>query len=194
MNLIESIKTASEIAERCQRNWDLSKTIPNEEIELLKTVIANSPSKQNEEFFSVLFITNRDTIEKIYQTTTYDGETPSDYNKNPQVLANLLVVFLEIIPNTVRNFGSLDLVEQEKNRNMAIGIASGELILTAAMLGLTSGFCLCFNPAEVKQVIGELPLLTIGLGYPDPTKERRTHHKVGKQFTTYDKTIKFKFI
>jgi len=194
MNLIENIKTASEIAERCQRNWDLSKTIPEEEIELLKTVIRNSPSKQNEEFYSVMFITDRDTIEKIYQTTTYDGKQRSDYNKNPQVLANLLIVFFEIIPNTVRNFGSLDAIEQEKNRNMAIGIASGELILTAAMLGLTTGFCLCFNSEEVKQVIGEVPLLTIGVGYPDTTKDRRIHHKVGKQFATFNKTTKFKVI
>ena len=135
MNLIENIKTASEIAERCQRNWDLSKTIPDEEIELLKTVISNSPSKQNEEFFSVLLVTDRDTIEKIYETTTYDESNPSDYNKNPQVLANLLVIFLQVEPTTVRNFGAFDLVEQEKNRNLAIGIASGELILTANMLG-----------------------------------------------------------
>lgn len=194
MNLIDAIKTASEISERCQRNWDLSKTIPEQEINLLKTVIANSPSKQNEEFFSVLFITDRDTIEQIYQTTLYDANPPSDYNKNPQVLANLLVVFLEITPTTVRNFGSLNLVEQEKNRNMAIGIASGQLILTAAMLGLKTGFCLCFNSEEVTQVLGEVPLLTIGIGYPDETKDRRTHHKVGKQFATFDKTITFKSI
>ena len=51
MNIIDTIKQSSTLAERCQRNWDISKTIPADELELLKTVIANSPAKQNEEFF-----------------------------------------------------------------------------------------------------------------------------------------------
>jgi nitroreductase len=194
MNIIDTIKQSSTLAERCQRNWDISKTIPADELELLKTVIANSPAKQNEEFFSVLLVTDRDTIEKIYETTTYDESNPSDYNKNPQVLANLLVIFLQVEPTTIRNFGAFDLIEQEKNRNLAIGIASGELILTANMLGLATGFCLCFNPSQVKEIIGEVPLLMIGVGYPDTSKSPRTHHKVGKEFPSFSKKIQFKNI
>jgi len=56
-------------SQRCQRNWDLSKDIPIEDIKTLKTSVTQCSSKQNRVFYKVKFITNRDMIEKIYKTT-----------------------------------------------------------------------------------------------------------------------------
>jgi len=56
-------------SQRCQRNWDLSKEIPTEDISTLKTSVTQCSSKQNRVFYKCKFITNRDIIEKIYKTT-----------------------------------------------------------------------------------------------------------------------------
>lgn len=61
-------KTISK-SQRCQRNWDLTKTIPIEDIKTMKTSVTQCSSKQNRVFYKVKFVTNRDVIHKIYQET-----------------------------------------------------------------------------------------------------------------------------
>jgi nitroreductase len=87
-------------SQRCQRNWDLSYEMPEEDIKVIETAVTACPSKQNVTFYKPYFITNRDTIEKIHNATmgayaikkeTGEGE----YVTNTQVLANLLVVLVE---------------------------------------------------------------------------------------------------
>ena len=86
-------------SQRCQRNWDLSRSIAEEDLHTLETSVTMCSSKQNRVFYKVHFITNRDVIQKLYNLT--DGfminmET-RETKKNPQVLANLVVAFSECV-------------------------------------------------------------------------------------------------
>ena len=49
-------------SQHCQRNWDLSKSIPKEDLDLLVTAATECPSKQNVAFYKAYFITNRQII------------------------------------------------------------------------------------------------------------------------------------
>ena len=186
------LKQALETAQRCRRNWDLSKSIPQEDIDILTHSVINSPTKQNEEFYSVTFITDRKIIEEIYEyTNIYTDMDMGHFSKNPQVLANLLVVFSDANPKTFRNdLGEYSSEEtMAANKNMSIGIASGQLALTAAMLGYSTGFCKCFKPDLVGKVLNNSPVLMLGIGYPDNNKDRTVHQLYNKKYNTFNKPI-----
>ena len=88
------IKKAIARSQRCQRNWDLGKQIPEEELDLILTAATECPTKQNIPFYSIKVVQDRETIEEIYEQTF--GPNPSNEQqgkKNPQVLANTLLVF-----------------------------------------------------------------------------------------------------
>ena len=63
-NIIKTIDKT----QRCQRNWDLNKQIPKEDLDTIIYAIANAPSKQNLQYFNIHVITNRKIIESIYET------------------------------------------------------------------------------------------------------------------------------
>lgn len=186
------IKNALETTQRCRRNWDLSKTIPDEHLDIFSHSVTNSPSKQNEEYYSVMFISDRNIIDQIYQHTNYNtGLDIDDLSKNPQVLANLLVAFCKRVPDTYRN----DLEEykseitMEENRNVAIGIVSGQLAMTSALLGYSTGFCKCFDTTAVGVLLNDSPLLLLGIGFPDENRDRTEHHNSKIKFNTFNKPI-----
>jgi nitroreductase len=194
---IELLKDAFQISQRCRRNWDLSTSIPLEHLNILKQSVINSPTKQNEEYYSVTFITDRVLIEKIYHHTDFNTDIKmSDLSKNPQVLANLLVVFSKADPKTFRNEQS-DYVTEElmsENRNISIGIASGQLALAAALLGYRTGFCGCFDRVAVGDLLEDYPLLLLGIGYPDTNKDRTEHQFSKIKFNTFNKPLRIKNI
>ena len=180
-------------SQHCQRNWDLSKEIPAEDLELLVTAATQCPSKQNVAYYKAHFITNRDIIEAIHEQT--DGFTvgffPKKTTTNTQVLANLLVVlesyFIEPDPshrndqwdrvkNGTANPGIMKFIERD--RNMAIGVAAGYLNVTATLMGYSTGCCACFNPDGIKEILGleNDPVLLMGIGFKDPSLNRRVHH------------------
>ena len=73
-------------SQHCQRNWDLSRSLPEEDIKTLQTAVTQCSSKQNRVFYKVHFITNRDIIESIYDKTEgfmINFET-REAKKNPQ--------------------------------------------------------------------------------------------------------------
>ena len=188
MSLLETIKSASEIAQRCQRNWDLSKIISDDIVDVLKQVVINSPSKQNEEYYSVIFCTNRDIIENIYNNTLTDAASENlDINKNSQVLANLLVIFCKENHNTGRNNDT----DMHTNRQLAIGIAAGQIALSASMLGLRTGFCKCFDSTVVNSLLGvdKSVELLLGIGYPNNSKNRREHQFNSIWYPSHNKNI-----
>ena len=92
-------------SQHCQRNWDLTKEVTDEQIEILKLAVSQCPSKQNNAFYWVHFIKNRELIEELYDCTwgyydrqstspTYLGSRTEDHVKrNDQCLGNVLVVF-----------------------------------------------------------------------------------------------------
>jgi len=182
-------------SQHCQRNWDLSKEIPAEDMELFETAVSQCPSKQNIAHYRVHMITNREIIESIHQNT--DGFTYNYYPKqsttNSQVLANLLIAF-EAIPlvdklrDYKRNDQVLDLAKQnevnenlklmDRDANMAVGIAAGYVNVIASILGYSTGCCACFDGNVISKIIGgtEPVILLMGVGFKNPEVNRRVHH------------------
>ena len=65
----DMIKKAIHKSQHVQRNWDLSKSIPQEDMELIAEAITQAPSKQNVQFFKPYFITDRDKIQRVHRFT-----------------------------------------------------------------------------------------------------------------------------
>ena len=189
-------------SQHCQRNFDLSREFPKEDTELLKTAVSQCPSKQNMAFYKAHFIFERNIIEAIHKHTKGFGIDPNNYQTNSQCLANLLVVFEENPPyemikqenserkNFARNEQTKALMESEtetknhlatlrRDKDQAVGIAAGYLNLTASLLGYATGCCACFDGDKIQSLL-ELknpPLLLMGIGFKDFSRNRREHHK-----------------
>ena len=87
-------------SQRCQRNWDLSKQIPQEDIDVIAAAVTQCPSKQNLTFYKPLFVTNREKIEAIHAASMLAGTINKESKEyvmrtQSQLLANLLVVLVE---------------------------------------------------------------------------------------------------
>jgi nitroreductase len=187
------IKNAITRSQHCQRNWDLTTAIPEEDLTLLIEAATQCPSKQNVAYYRTHFITSRGLIDAIYEQTdgfTLSGNLQQQYGgtttTNTQVLANLLVVLEEynadekLFRNDYTNGSKLENVDTiiQKNCNLAAGIATGYLNLTANLLGYRTGNCTCFSRPEVKKILNleNNPILLIGIGYSDDILDRRTKH------------------
>lgn len=199
-------------SQHCQRNWDLSKEIPEEDLKVLITAATECPSKQNVAYYKAHFITNREIIEQVHSKT--DGfiiNTNLDTTTNTQTLANLLVVlenysnFEELTTHRNSQIDSVKIVDNapakqiiERDKNMAVGVAAGYLNLTASLLGYSTGCCACFDASGIKEILGlnSDPILLMGIGYKNPLLNRRVHH-LNHQYTFPTKskqTIPFSII
>ena len=132
-----------------QRNWDHSKQLPIEIVEQLVEVATNAPAKQDEAFFDLYVLTNRQIIREMYLNHSWGFNQGKDVNyRNPQVDAHAVFVFARATPPTNRNdwIDGSQKVTQPFSRSWvncleAIGIASGYVSLTASLMGLTIGYC-----------------------------------------------------
>jgi nitroreductase len=183
-------------SQHCQRNFDLTKKIPDEDFDLLKKSVTECPSKQNIAYYKVHFIEDRYLIEDIHEQTRgfVTNQHESGCETNTQVLANLLVLFERHLPNTRLNNDNFVRNEQTryfqehgkwedeelltKDINTSLGIAAGYLNLTASLLGYRTGCCQCFDSDKVKEValLEDDPLLLMGVGYHQEGVNRRKHH------------------
>jgi len=190
----KDIKKAIHRSQHTQRNWDLSKEIPQEDVDLILESVTQCPSKQNRPFYKVHAITNRDMIEKIHAKTEGFGviftEEGVKSQTNPQTLANLVLVFER---NTALGeqqhpaYGGVTHGTIQRDTDMAVGIAAGYCNLVSNMMGYRSGCCLCYNQYEMKDIIGLQgePLLIMGVGYAKEGVSRRVHHADSEyKFTT----------
>ena len=185
----KTIRKAILKSQHCQRNFNLNQQIPQEDIELMKIAITQCPSKQNLAFYKAYFIFDRDTIENIHIHTKGFGIAPKNYKTNSQTLANLLVVFIDNPIFFVRNEETIkyrkgiankdDLSILKKDRDQAVGVAAGYLNLTASLLGYSTGCCACFDTDSIKNILKtkNTPLLMMGIGFKDSSRNRRQHHK-----------------
>lgn len=178
-------------SQHTQRNYDLSKTIPVEDLKTIITSATQCPSKQNVAFYDLHVITNQELIHEIYKTTTNIHADSKEYGglSNPQVLANLLLVFTEKKTSSktkhreaqkaAENIDT-DLNNQIVNndRHVAVGIAAGYVNLTASLLGYETGCCSCvMNYDKLKSLLGsdDMPILLMGVGFKNEDKNRRVH-------------------
>lgn len=195
-------------SQHTQRNYDRSKSIPIEDIKTIVTAATQCPSKQNISFYNLHVITNKKIIDSLYETTTSLGNKENidkpetlnhskDYDftqpglSNPQVLANMLLVFSEKEPNDGMLKESrqarlaADGIDSEENARIlrqdmftAIGIAAGYVNLTASLLGYETGCCSCimdYDRAQSILGINTMPHLLMGVGFKNEGVNRRVH-------------------
>jgi len=198
MNLDKKkLKKAMVRSQHCQRNWDLSKKIPEEDLEILKDSVTQAPSLQNVAFYKIHFIQDRNIIEKVHECThgapykVIDNKKIvdphpriEDANHNmgdatqSQTLANLVVVF-EDYYKVEDYFEEKRIYDTPKDfdQNVALGIASGYLTLTANMLGYSTGCCISIDHTKMKETLKleKKPLLVMGVGFKQNGLNRRVH-------------------
>ena len=185
------IEKAVHKSQHCQRNWDLTEVIPEKDLKVIETAVTQCPSKQNYAYYKPYIITNRETIQKIYDNTDGFGlgRTPPINKKNSQVLANVLVAFVSdsqvMKDEKTRELNAVkaqeagqETEEQKRQRQLAVGIAAGYLNLSSSLLGYSTGCCTCFNESAVREVLGveEEVMLLMGVGIKDESRPRREKH------------------
>ena len=187
----KEIKKAVIRSQHCQRNFDLSKTIPDEDLELMIHAATNCPSKQNLSFYRLHIVKDRELISKIHELST--GVTADNVvtgerevaTTNSQTLANVLFIFerkelYEMSEKALEKWSRADNAEYEiflRDLNVAIGIASGYVNFAASLLGYATGCCQCFQKDEIGKLLGleKGPELIMGVGYNDDSRNRRIH-------------------
>ena len=184
-------------SQHCQRNWDLSKSIDPTHLEIFEVAVKSAPSKQNDKYFRVTFNQNRELIRKVYDLTGTDIR--GDITKNPQVLAQLQVIFWsDSDPEEMWSFcrRNDDNVDSKTNENMSVGIASGYLNLVAHMLGYKTGYCVCFEGDKMRQLFNteNWPLLILGIGYPKTNLKHTYTEEDNYNFDTFSKDISVEFL
>jgi nitroreductase len=184
-------------SQHCNRNWDLTQQISDEDMETLKASVTECSSKQNRVFYKVVWTQDRDKIEKIHDmtngfTVSYEEGTSTT---NPQVLANTLFAFIRATDNyeirTQQEWDGENRNSEDEDR--ALGIATGYLTLTANLLGYDTGCCQCMM-GDVREVLNEEGevLLLMGVGKRDITRSRLEHHNDPSfRFPSFSKTIEF---
>ena len=181
-------------SQHTQRNFDLTKKIPEEGMKIMMNAVTECPSKQNIAYYKVHFIEDRDLIEDIHSHTRgfVTKKHESGYETNTQVLANLLVLFERHLPNDRLSDDSVKRNDQTRyfqehgewedvvvrDMHTSVGIAAGYLNLTASLLGYRTGCCQCFDSDKLKEValLEDAPLLLMGVGYHQKGINRRKHH------------------
>jgi nitroreductase len=172
-------------SQHCQRNWDLSQPIPQTDIDLMIHAATQCPSKQNNAFYGLSVVQDRNIIEQIHENT-HGFRLFNEKNEiitNSQVLANILFVFESVEPSSrVLDKNELDENSDQtiiqRDATIALGIASGYLNLTSTMLGYSTGCCQCLDPEPIKEILqtDREILLLMGVGHKNPNLNRRIHH------------------
>ena len=191
------IKKAVIRSQHCQRNWDISKKIEAEDLEVLEHAIANCPSKQNVGFYNAYFVQDRAKIEQIHNQTNgfVINSTTGETVTNSQTLANLLIAFTRrdlsewTKGHEHRNVELDAFVADEatppqyvkrldNDAKIAVGIAAGYVNVLASMMGYATGCCSCFDNDSIKEILGteDDVMLLMGVGVPNADRNRREHH------------------
>jgi nitroreductase len=208
MDIRNQIKNASEVTNKAQRNYDLAKSIPQEDLDTLIYVAVNSPSKQNETHYSLHVYTDQTIIKQIYSHTKKftmirdrqdqdksfkvenDIFIQNDANSvtNSQVYANALFVY--VLEQGKARGSQHRAAKEYPNSNAArvyteqiaysMGISIGELILAAGLMGYKTGICSALVPSPIRDIIGieQEPRLLVGVGIPNNQLERNQHSEL----------------
>ena len=202
------LKKAIDSAQRSQRNYDLSKSVPQDDLDTLIYAAVNSPSKQNETHYSLYVYTDQDIIRQIYShtkkfTMIRDKQDQDESFKveddvfiqndaksvtNSQIYANALFVYVAEQGDTR---GSQHKAAKENPNSTAakvyneqvaysMGISVGELILSAGLLGYKTGICSALDTRPIRDILGikQNPKLLVGVGIPNSQLDRTQHSDV----------------
>ena len=202
--LNDNILKAVDVVQRAQRNYDRSRSIPQKDLDTLIYAAEHSPSKQNETHYQLNVYTN-DTIEKLYRTTkeftlwtswedlkdVFDDINEGQLKRkeshtvyNSQVYGSALFVYF-LADGNLRSghhaVSKLDNASQRSKNKLyehqlySIGVSTGQLILTAGLLGYRTGLCSAFKGNQVRDICKtELtPKLMVGIGFENIGVDRR---------------------
>ena len=170
--MLDKIKSAVDVTQRAQRNYDLTKYMPQEHLDTLIYAASNSPSKQNETHYRLHVYTDKEIIEQVHNSTKKftlgihqaleegKGEEWLYENRsvtNSQIYANVLFIYEEIrgAPRGATHLRAQagDKKSQEyaaEQRYYSIGISIGELILSASLLGYKTGICSAMDDEAIS--------------------------------------------
>jgi len=180
-------------SQHAQRNFDRTKKIPTDDLKTIITAATQCPSKQNVAFYDLYVIENKKVIDSVYETTTnlmLNGKDNSGYEtlSNPQVLGNLLLIFVEkdVGEGSHKEANELNAginIEETKritnlDRHVAVGLAAGYVNMTATLLGYETGCCSCVMEYDkLKEILGtdKHPILLMGVGFKNDSTNRRMH-------------------
>ena len=152
-NLIQYVS----VAEHCQRNWQET-PVKQKHIDSIIKVATTMPTKQNNEYYSILVVTDPVHRHEINLLCVNDGDEPTIY-ANTQMSAPVLILFFET-KGRFRPDGhdKLEITEKDNyssNAGFAIGMSAGAAAIEAAANGLNTGFCKCFLSKEIKEYLHE---------------------------------------
>jgi len=196
----KDIETAVKKSQRCQRNWDLNKTIPDNDLQTIVTAATECPSKQNIDFYQVHVIRDREIIEDIHDNTFFENDYGDGKGRtNPQVLANVVLAFTKNdITKKDQNQEVHDWSQDtlDKDLHQSVGVAAGMVNLSASLMGYQTGCCACFKSDEIKNILGteQEPVLLMGVGFRDEDKNRRQHHVTDDMIPSFNKEIKVNYL
>ena len=158
-DILKSQKDALDNARRCQRNWDHNKEVPVEHVDHWIYLATHAPSKQDESFFDLYVLTDREKIDYLAREHSW-GFTmfpnASDWvARNPQMGANVLFVFnakmdMQEVRNNHKDGSTRDPNAKSRwdNAYASIGIASGIVAFSANTLGYRTGYSKNFGWIE----------------------------------------------
>ena len=195
----EKILEAVNGFQRCQRNFDLERTVDPQLVEFLYNVALSTPTKQNLVNFDVIAVTNRKIIRQcafaaVSEHTHYLKEGAKIRSRkrlqNPQVDCNLLFLYV-MKDNRLSKFKKSRDPGPEINVNAykrlvqcEIGISAGAVGLSAHLFGLKTGCCKCYDEPQLPDSIftdngyDKYDIcLMLGIGYPK--FEKHTLHTDG---------------
>lgn len=204
--------------QKCQRNFNLDKAVPEDIAKWLLEIGYATPTKQNLDTFEIVCVTNRDSIKKFVKAATNSPEESQDMSpslkkmlkegrtQNPQTDANLL--FLFFIKRKQRKSKMRE--EREKGRpsddqyyrvttNLEIGLSASAIGIAAHSIGMKTGFCRCIDHDALPDILSQYKInkydleVMLGVGYP--LYKDRTKHTDGKYYSEhYEKIIPRKLI
>lgn len=196
METLNQQKSIVDTIRTCQRNWDLTKSIPKEYIDHWVYIATHSPSKQDEAYYDLYVITDKNLIETLYDHTW--GYTISVVDnllggvvRNPQMAANAYFLWVEKTPKTMKNYNAdgtprdSSYPGRKDNALMAIGIAMGLVAYSAGSLGYKTGFNKNHGQTDTnsnqvwKDILG-IPedhsiAYGLGIGVPMQGRDRNEH-------------------
>ena len=157
----------AKIAERCQRNFDFSKPVPNKSVKYILNVATSMPTKQQQEFYNITVIEEERLAREFYTTCTIPDECyyEGDEWRNSQTYAPLVLLY-----------ATSDKYERYEPKNdiyMSMGISASAASLAAVNLGYKTGFCKCIDSELAEQFVQKHfykrvnnPTLALGIGLP----------------------------
>ena len=170
------MNTVTELAKKvnpCQRNFDLTQSIPQEHIDYILQAATSMPTKDNSNSYEIIVFTKEEHTRKLLDTAfdyvDMQGKKRALYC-NGQVYSRCTILFSRPKNNDKKSSDESD---------MMIGIASASAALAAAELGYATGFCKCIHNKTInkfKKSIGleyvSNPRLMLGIGIPNKNFDR----------------------